>query len=580
MVIFRYLGIMWHASRQRSLLFFALLVLSSLTEGIGLVLLVPLLGTLQEVQSQPTGIVAYIIEGLTFVGVPITLTGLLGAFLALNLLRAVIVYFQTLVSERFRLEVLDGLRTRSFDAILESRWDWVVAQKRSDLSSLLITEVNRIGGALVQSVRLIISLISIGVYVVVAFTLSPVMAAIATVLGGLIFFLMRHQHQVAHRHGMLLSQANKNVQQTVEEGLSGLKLVKILRSENRSSAMMKAIRAKLRGRTLQFAKLNAAMGLIFQIAIALVLVAMLYTGIEVLELELPVLLILIVIFARLSPQIRLVQTQINGLQHTEAVMDNYHDLTREAGKVSEPVLQGNDCEPITLGKSIKLSNVSYSYKTRDARSLNDVSLEIPFRKTTAIMGTSGAGKSTLADILMGLLAPETGTVSVDGHALDAESRLNWRKSVAYMPQDVFLFHDTIRNNLLWADQSASEDDLEAALKKASAEFVYALPEGIETIVGDAGQRLSGGEKQRIALARALLQKPQLLILDEATSALDLANEARIREMIETLHAELTVVIIGHRLPALENADQLIVLESGTVKASGTWESVVQELPSD
>jgi ATP-binding cassette subfamily C protein len=577
MVILRYLSIMWEASPRRSLFFFALLIASSLTEGVGLLLLVPLVSTLQDVQAVPTGVVALIVDGLSFVGIPITLVGLLSAFLALNIVRALVVYCQSIVSEKFRLQILDDLRTKSFDAILESRWDWVTTQKRSDLSNMLITEINRIGGALNMSVRLVVSVISIAVYLAVAFSLSAPMAAIAIGLGGFIFFVMRRQHSIAHNHGQLLGEANRKVQQTVEEGLSGLKLIKVLRSESRHSQLMQDIRANLRDRTFQFVHLNAAMAFIFQIAIASVLVVMLYSGIQVLDLALPTLLILIVIFARLSPQIRQVQAQINAILHAEDVMDRYHALLADAGAANEATLVADAAIPISFSQHIKLSNISYAYETRGTHSFADVSLTIPYRHTTAIMGTSGSGKSTLADLVMGLLTPDSGTIAIDDVVLDEQNRLSWRKSVAYMPQDVFLFHDTIKNNLLWADKTASAEDLAAALRNASADFVFDLPDQLDTIVGDAGQRLSGGEKQRIALARALLQKPQLLILDEATSALDVENEARIRDMIETLHDELTVRVIGHRLPALNNADHLLVLEHGRVKAHGKWDDVAAKL---
>ena len=125
---------------------------------------------------------------------------------------------------------------------------------------------------------------------------------------------------------------------------------------------------------------------------------------------------------------------------------------------------------------------------------------------------------------------------------------------------------------------ATEQELTAALNKAAASFVFDLPLGLDTIIGDAGMRVSGGERQRLALARAMLQKPSLLILDEATSALDLENESHIRRMIDQLHGDLTVIVIGHRLPTLENADQLIVLSHGELKASGNWDDVKKHIP--
>jgi len=575
MLILTYLKMMWRFSRARSLFFAALLFLSSVTEGIGLVLLVPLLGALQESQAETAGVVGLIVNGLLLVGVPITLVGLLGTFLALNIFRALINYGQTIVAERFRLELLDDLRTKSFDAMLEARWAWLTTQKKSDMSNLLVTEISRLGAALLFSVRFIVSVFSITAYIIVAFSLSFSLTLVALVLGAGLFFAMRRQHSMAHDQGKLLSDANRQVQQTVEEGLAGIKLIKILRSENRQSQFMRNIRSLLRRRTMQFTQLNAAMTFMFQILVALFMVTLLYIGVNSFDLSLPTLLILVLIFSRLSPQIREVQTQINNILHSEAVLANYHNLMRAAGAAREETLSQNLGEKIPFEKSITLSGVSFSYETRGIPSLSDINIEIPSRRTTAIMGTSGSGKSTLADLIMGLLSPDAGTIEIDGILLDEKNRLNWRKSVAYMPQDVFLFHDTIRNNLLWADENATDEELERALKFASADFVFHLPEQLETIVGDAGQRLSGGEKQRIALARAMIQKPELIILDEATSALDLENEARIRDTIDKLHDNITVIVIGHRLPTLENSDQLILLENGRVKAAGQWAEIME-----
>ena len=575
MLILTYLKMMWQFSRSRSLFFTSLLFLSSITEGIGLVLLVPLLGALQQSQAEPTGVVGMIVNGLSFVGIPITLVGLLSAFLALNIFRALINYSQTIVSERFRLELLDDLRTKSFDAMLEARWEWLTTQKKSDMSNLLVNEINRLGSALLFSVRFIISTFSITAYIIVAFSLSLPLTLAAIVLGAGLFFAMRGQHALAHDQGKRLSDANRQVQQTVEEGLTGIKLIKILRSESSQSQSMIKIRSLLRHRMLQFTHLNAAMTFIFQILVTLFMVTLLYIGVTSFDLSLPTLLILVLIFSRLSPQIREVQNQINNILHSGAVLANYQDLMRAAGGAREKTLSQNSGDKIQFNKSIKLSGVSFSYKTRGIPSLRDINIEIPIRQTTAIMGTSGSGKSTLADLIMGLLTPDTGTIEIDGILLDEKNRLNWRKSVAYMPQDVFLFHDTIRNNLLWADENATDEEMETALKFASADFVFDLPEKLETVVGDAGQRLSGGEKQRIALARAMIQKPELIILDEATSALDLENEARIRDTIDKLHDDITVIVIGHRLPTLEYSDQLITLEKGRVKAAGTWADMMK-----
>jgi ATP-binding cassette, subfamily C, bacterial len=202
-------------------------------------------------------------------------------------------------------------------------------------------------------------------------------------------------------------------------------------------------------------------------------------------------------------------------------------------------------------------------------------LTIPAGKTTAIVGPSGAGKSTIADLVMGLIQPDEGRVLVDERPLRPEQRRAWRSKIGYVPQDTFLFHDTVRENLLWARPDARDEELREALRLAAAEdFVFRLPEGMETVLGDRGVRLSGGERQRLALARALLRKPSLLILDEATSNLDSENERRIQSAIEKLHGSMTILIITHRLFTTRSADVIYVLEQGRLVESGDMDTLV------
>jgi ATP-binding cassette subfamily C protein len=186
----------------------------------------------------------------------------------------------------------------------------------------------------------------------------------------------------------------------------------------------------------------------------------------------------------------------------------------------------------------------------------------------AFTGPSGAGKSSLADVLAGLVEPSSGSLLIDGRPVHGAERRAWRGAVAYVEQDAFLFHDTIRNNLLFVRPDASEAELKAALSTACANFVFAFADGIDTVVGDRGVRLSGGERQSIALARALLMQPALIILDEATSALDQDSEAAILAAVARLRDRMTIVLIGHRPGMLEIADSVVLLETGRIAWMG------------
>jgi ATP-binding cassette subfamily C protein len=178
---------------------------------------------------------------------------------------------------------------------------------------------------------------------------------------------------------------------------------------------------------------------------------------------------------------------------------------------------------------------------------------------------------------MGLIAPKEGNILIDRKNFGPEGIRAWREQLGYVPQDTFLFNDTVKANLLWAKPDANEEEINQSLRFAAAEeFVHGLPKGVDTILGERGVLISGGERQRLALARALLRKPSLLILDEATSSLDSENEKRIQNAIERLHGQMTILIISHRLSTIRGADIIHVIEEGRLIESGTWDDLISK----
>jgi ATP-binding cassette, subfamily C, bacterial len=281
-------------------------------------------------------------------------------------------------------------------------------------------------------------------------------------------------------------------------------------------------------------------------------------------------LVLLAVFTRLIPRLAAGQNQLQAFLSELPAFENLISIYRECLANSEAP-RASDPGP-ALAHEIRLEEVSFRYEPQRPAVLDGVSLTIAAGTMTAIVGASGSGKSTVADLVDGLLFPLSGRVLIDGIELTPQVAGSWRRSIAYVAQDTVLFHDTVRANLRWAYPHASDQEMTECLTLAAADFVFDLPQGLETIIGDRGVLLSHGQRQRLALARALLRKPALLILDEATNSLDLDNEKRILDAIEQLQG-ITILLIAHRVSAIQRAEMIYVLENGKVMESGDWESL-------
>lgn len=560
--------------RQRLTLSF-LMLFSSLTEGMGILLLVPLLNAVQSSQHSQNPVIRALLNGLATMGIPPTPLGILITFLGLLLLRNAVLFLRECLSTQVQHQLVDQLRDRCFKALLGVEWLWIAAGRNSDHANLLLTDVNRVGVGVNFGLGLLVTLATMIAYLFAAFTLSWPMTSLALISCGIAVAALSGQRKKAMQLGTDLGRANRAMQANVQESLSGIKLTKILGNEQRHLDLFRQTLAVLRNQQITFMVSNSRSKALYQSIGAILLASYLYLGLSVFRTTIAELLILVLIFGRLIPMFSVAQQQHDCWLHALPALHETERLLHECHTAREPTGdETGEIWPIT--DSIRLENITIRYPGRDHPALNNISVSFLARTTTAIMGPSGAGKSTLADVLMGLLQTDGGTLWLNDTIISGENRRSWRHSVAYVPQETFLFHDSIRSNLLWASACASDDELSKALQRAAADFVFQLPQGLDTIVGDGGVRLSGGERQRLALARALLKKPSLLILDEATSALDVENETRVRKAIENLHGDLTVVIIGHRLPTLEHADQVLILKNGQIEIQGTWAEVKRQ----
>ena len=253
------------------------------------------------------------------------------------------------------------------------------------------------------------------------------------------------------------------------------------------------------------------------------------------------------------------------IQQSLVDMENMFNLLDEKSKVKDSLKQLN----INNKTEIKFSNISFGYDERRTV-IKDISFEVPNGKKVAIVGPTGAGKSTISRLLFRFYDPTNGSIYINDENINSISQHSLRKIIGVVPQDTVLFNDTIHYNISYGDPKASEDDIINAAKNADIHnFVISLPDGYETIVGERGLKLSGGEKQRVAIARTFLKNPKILFFDEATSALDSTTEKEIQKNLENISKNKTTLIIAHRLSTAAYADNIIVLDKGSIIEQGS-----------
>lgn len=307
--------------------------------------------------------------------------------------------------------------------------------------------------------------------------------------------------------------------------------------------------------------------------ILLYILVLLLTGADMVRFF-PSLSALALVVVRLLPACVRISSDLTSLNYSKAGMEAVADVLERTGMDRAPAGSGEERQ-VALTQSVRVEKVSYCYESRPEPVLRDVSLEVPIGSSVGIVGPSGAGKTTLVDILLGLLEPKSGAVYADGVDI-RDCRRSYLEKVGYIPQNIFLMDDTVRANVALGvpPERVRDGDVWAALEGAAlADMVRALPQQLDTMVGENGIRLSGGERQRLGIARALYGGGSFLVFDEATSALDPETEAAIIRSIGRLRGAKTTVIISHRPSAVQDCDRIYRVEDGAVQQAAGEESL-------
>ncbi len=552
-----------------------LMVALSLTEGFGILLLLPTLqaaGMNLAGQGQAGRYERIVSGAFEAFGIHPSLAALIIIFVTLVAARAALARFQSIAIHTIVQDFELDLRVRLYRAIANASWLHICRSRSSDFTHVLTEEVNRSGAAAYQSFLLLGDAIIMALYIAIALKLSAPMTALVLASAGLLAATMRAPTRAIEESGRELSKKAASFYAAATEHLQNLKTARAYGAEERNCALFDRLSGQLTSANVDAQALQASATARFEIGAAAIIGAALYASIRWLAVPRAEILILLVLFARVMPCFMAAHQRWHTFVGVIPSFGNLLTVEARCIATAEPfAVPGSKLE---CRREIRLEHVTFTYRRNSAPALRSVRLVIPAGAIVALVGPSGAGKSTIGDLVMGLIAPDTGTVSIDGIELTPERAPGGRAHVGYVAPDAFLFHDSIRANLRWANPDASEAEIRNALSMADTdEFVTALPAGLDTVVGDRGVAFSQGERQRLALARALLRDPQLLVLDEATNNLDSASESRILSALNRLRGETSILLIAHRIATVRWADLIYVIENGTVVESGDWNAL-------
>ena len=464
-----------YAGRQ-AWIYFVITVLLGLTEGVGLLMLIPLLHLIGFYEGGKSDQASLLVKAFfDMTGLPLTLVSILCIYIAIVSAHTLASRYQEVLNARLSLGYTRFMQDRLYRAFARVDWLCLAQMRGTDVVRVLTNDLLRVGFATGKLLELVAIFVLTLIYLVVVLSVSGLMtllvlASIAVIL----FFLQRYNRQ-AHSLGEAYQAAVENLYVLASEHLSGVKIAKSYGLESEFIKRFSATTEQIATQGTSFLQVDAVTQMYHRIGAAIALSAFFYIGTKIIAIPPSSLLLVVFVFARLSPKVSLVQHYTQFISNSLPAYRATTLLQERFEEAQESPLPSL-VQPLSLKTDIRLSQVAFSYNNGhgESQALFKTDLVIRARSTVAVVGPSGSGKTTLADLIMGLLVPTEGTILIDGRPLTGDLIYQWRGSIGYVPQETFLFHDTIRGNLLLVRPGAAEEELWAALRQAAADaFVTA-----------------------------------------------------------------------------------------------------------
>jgi len=544
--------------RRLAVIVFVFLFLSSVVEGIGLLAVLPMLSIALGDTSSDSMVTKAAEAGFATLGLQPSVEGLLIFIVMAITLKAMLIWFGMRFVGNAMAQVQTDLRLALTEALMRARWSYFVRQSVGRLANAFATEPDRASGAVFSCINFFVVGTSVGVYLVSALLVSPWVSLAAAVSACFVMVALGGFVRRARTAGQAQTTGVNTMVGRLTDVLQGLKPIKAMGLEDRVSPLVRqdaeVVNTALRGQVVAKVALRA-----FQEPIAAaVLAGGMVLAFSIGGVSMSELMVLGVLFWRTMAQVGGLQKMIQSTVIGESALWSIRDAIAEAEAQRERPHSGHTP---TFEDAIVFDRVVFSHDTQTV--IDGLSMTIPANRITALVGASGAGKTTILDLVTGLYEPKDGRILVDGVSLADIDLRQWRRLIGYVPQETFLFNGSVFVNVTMGCEELSEDDVRAALSASGAlAFVEALPEGWHTHVGERGQRFSGGQRQRLAIARALVRKPRLLVLDEATTAMDPTTERQVCETLREISRSVGILAVSHQPMMSSVADQTIHLEKG------------------